>query len=228
MTINIISFLDINNVFFTVLGYDMSYIEFFGTLLNILSVYLVSKNKILNWPVGIIASVLFMFLFWQIQLYSDFTEQLYYIVTCFWGWSAWKNSSSNNLSGQNILKISNLEIKEKILFSGIVLIGTILLGLFMANIDKLLPTLFSVAATYVFLDAFTTVLSFLATYLLIKRKIESWYIWIFVDVIAVWLYYVKDVKFVALLYIVFLILATYGLLTWKKIMLQQKYDEQKI
>lgn len=206
----------------------MSYIEFFGTILNILAVYLVSKNKILNWPIGIVASVLFMFLFWQIQLYSDFAEQIYYIVTGFWGWAAWKSSATSGPTAGTDQKISFLELKEKLFFSEIVLLGTVALGLLMENIDKLFPTLFPVAATYVFLDAFTTVLSFVATYLLIKRKIESWYIWIFIDVIAIWLYYVKDVKFVALLYFVFLILATNGLFTWKKILQQQKYDEQKI
>jgi nicotinamide mononucleotide transporter len=85
---NIINILSIDNTFFTIIGYQMSYIEFFGTILNIWSVYLVSKNRVLNWPVGVVASILFLFLFWQIRLYSDFFEQIYYIATGIWGWIA--------------------------------------------------------------------------------------------------------------------------------------------
>lgn len=74
--INLIEqFLNIETTFFTILNYPMSYIEFFGTVLNILSVRLVARNKIRTRPIGIIAVSLFMILFFQIQLYSDMIEQ---------------------------------------------------------------------------------------------------------------------------------------------------------
>jgi nicotinamide mononucleotide transporter len=216
----IINFLSINNIFFSAFGYDMSYLEFFGTILNIVSVYLVSKNKILNWPIGIVASVLFMFLFWQIQLYSDFTEQIYYIITGFWGWFAWSTNRQVN-SNLNI-EISKIEKSEYLKYFSIVTVGSIFMGYFMTNIDKIFTFITLEPASYPYLDAFTTVLSFLATYLLIIRKIESWYIWIFVDVIAIWLYFVKGVVFVSLLYVVFLCLASFGLINWIKIYKTQK------
>lgn len=218
--------LNINNIFFTFLGYPMSYIEFFGTILNIWSVYLVSKNKILNWPVGVVASVLFMFLFWQIRLYSDALEQVYYIFTGVWGWIAWglykKSESTNKLS---ITYSSKFDIK---VYSLVILFGTFILGYFMSVADRLLPNIFTEVASYPYLDSFTTVLSFVATYMLIKRKIEAWYLWLIVDCIGIVLYYIKDVKFVSLLYIVFLILASNGLYSWWKIYYSElkklKYD----
>lgn len=93
---NIISFFNVNTTLFTVLGYQMSYIEFFGTILNLLSVYLVAKNKIWTWPIGNIAVVLFAILFFQIQLYSDFIEQIYFFITGFYGWWAWANLKKQN------------------------------------------------------------------------------------------------------------------------------------
>lgn len=74
--------------------------------------------------------------------------------------------------------------------------------------------MFPEPASYAYLDAATTVMSFAAQILLVQRFIENWYIWIVVDVIGVWLYYVKGVKFIAVLYFIFLILATKGLINW--------------
>ena len=82
-------FFNINTIIFTIFDYPMSYLEFFGTILNLLSVYLVAKNKIWTWPIGNIAVILFAVLFFQIQLYSDFMEQIYFFITGFYGWWGW-------------------------------------------------------------------------------------------------------------------------------------------
>lgn len=85
----ILNFLDINNIFFSIWGYDMSYLEFFGTLLNILSVWLIARKNILSWPVGNVAVILFGILFYQVQLYSDLLEQVFFFITGFYGWWIW-------------------------------------------------------------------------------------------------------------------------------------------
>ncbi len=216
---NIINFLDINNTFFTVIGYQMSYIEFIGTILNIWSVYLVSKNKSLNWPVGVVASLLFLFLFWQIQLYSDFLEQIYYVITGIWGWVAWTVGSSSDSSSE--LKVTSMSNSSKYLYALLVLILTACLGYFMSNISNFFPKILIEPASYPYLDALTTVLSFVATYFLIIKKVEAWSIWIVVDLIGIWLYFVKDVKFLSLLYVVFLVLAVKGLINWRSIISSQ-------
>jgi len=67
----------------------MSYLEFVGTLLNLWSVWLVTRNNILTWPVGNIGVIFFAVLFYQIRLYSDLIEQVYFLITGFYGWWAW-------------------------------------------------------------------------------------------------------------------------------------------
>jgi nicotinamide mononucleotide transporter len=84
----------------------------------------------------------------------------------------------------------------------------------MTNIHNLLPSLFSEPASYPFLDAFTTVMSFAAQLLMAHKRLESWVLWIVVDVIGIGLYWEKDVAFIALLYAVFLLLACRGLYDW--------------
>lgn len=211
------SFFDINNVFFVLWGYPMSYLEFFGTILNILTVWLCTKKNVWNWPISIVAVVLFGILFYQIQLYSDLLEQVFYLVTGFWGWWAWSMSSKkvggDGKDGGAISVLSRGQWGWVIVFLGL---GTIALGWFIANIHILFPTAFSEPASFPYLDAFTTVASFAAQVLLIFQKLENWYLWIMVDVIGVGLYFVKEVKFVAALYFLFFFLAVRGLLLWQK------------
>lgn len=210
-------FLDINNIFFTVLNYPMSYVEFFGTIFTGLSVYLAAKNKIISWPVGIVGVILYGFLFYQIQLYSDLIEQFYYFVTGFWGWWLWAHPGKEGLrTKNNQLKITNNSQKANVFYIILILIFSAALGLFISKINILLPELFQIQASYPYIDAGTTIMSFVANYLLMKRKIESWYLWIIVDVFGVWLYLVKGTVFLSLLYFAFLINAFYGYFGWKK------------
>jgi nicotinamide mononucleotide transporter len=221
-----LQFFDINTTLFVLMGYQMSYLEFFGTILNLLSVYLVAKNKILNWPVGIVAVVLYMFLFYQIRLYSDMMEQIYFLISGFFGWYMW-SSLARKKKKEKKLPISDLTKKGIIITAGIVVAGTIALGYVMQHIHLWIPSIFTEPASFPYLDAFTTVLSFVAQFLMAKRILTSWYLWITVDVIGIWLYFVKGVKFISLEYILFLIMASWGLYTWHRIRKDEIKEKRK-
>jgi nicotinamide mononucleotide transporter len=79
-----------------------------------------------------------------------------------------------------------------------------------------LPLYFKTEASYPYADSFVMTMSIVATILLAQKKIETWYLWIGVDIVCVFLFYKKGIVFLALEYFVFLGLATYGLLNWKK------------
>lgn len=210
-------FLDINTVFFTALDYPMSYVEFFGTMFTIWCVWLTAKAKILSWPVGIIGTLLYMFLFYQIGLYSDLFEQIYFLVTGFIGWWIWlrpRTEESTDLQKQ--LKIGTNTPKVNLVYICIVGIGTFVLTYLAINLDNWFPKYFQEPASFPFLDAFTTSMSFVAQWLLAKKKVESWVLWIIVDIVGIWLYWVKGVKFISLEYLLFLLIATKGLLDWRR------------
>jgi nicotinamide mononucleotide transporter len=195
----------------------MSYIELFGTIFTGWSVYLAAKNKIISWPIGIVGVVLYMFLFFQIQLYADLIEQIYYLVTGFYGWWLWSHpKNTEEKDGKNELRISENSRTETIVSWLVIILGTVLLGNFISNIDSIFPAFFTEPASYPYLDTFTTVLSFVANYLLMKRKLDCWYMWIIVDVIGVWLYYVKGTPLLSILYFAFLINAVVGQIKWRK------------
>lgn len=213
--------------FFTVMGYPMSYIEFFGTALNLLCVWLVAKNKILNWPIGIVAVTLFFILFYEIRLYSDMVEQAYFFVTGFWGWYMWsRRKKTKDSDDKGELQVTAGRALEIGLAAATVVIGTVSMGMLMSRVHLLLPSVFQAPADYPYLDALTTVMSFVATVLMVRRKYECWYLWIFVDFIGVWLYWVKGVKFIAIEYLIFLGLASYGLYKWHIILTERRKYEK--
>ncbi len=219
--------LSVNTILFTFLGYQMSYIEFFGTIFNVWCVWLVAKNNILTWPVGIVGIVLFLFLFWQIRLYSDFIEQIYYFVMSIYGWWMWTNpGKTRKAEKENELKISRSSKNVGIAYFVAILIATAVMGYIMSNIDVYFPQYFPEPASLPYPDAFTTVMSFAATILMAKKKIECWYLWVLVDIIGIALYFEKDVVFISILYVAFLMLAVKGYLNWKKEI--QNYEKEEL
>lgn len=207
-------YLDANTVMFTFIGYPMSYIEFFGTIFNLWCVWLVARNNIWTWPIGIVGIVLFGALFYQIQLYSDLFEQAYFLVTSFYGWAVWLKIRER-VKKDETRDVRYTGIRTKTVYAGVIVLLTVGFAYGASHLHLWFPTLFPEPASYPWLDAFTTVMSFAATILMAHKFIECWWLWISVDIIGIGLYYVKDVKLVSLLYLIFLILATRGLLNWR-------------
>lgn len=212
----IVSLLDINKTFFTFLDYPMSYVEFFGTIFTIWCVWLTVKAKVLSWPIGIIGSILYLFLFYQIQLYSDLFEQVYFLITGFIGWWVWLHPNKTEEGKNKELRISRNSINDNIFWIVVISAGTALLTYVTSNLHVWLPEYFPEKASYPLADAFTTVMSFTAQWLLAKKKIENWVLWIIVDAIGIWLYWFKGVKFISIEYMIFFVLASKGLLDWTK------------
>jgi nicotinamide mononucleotide transporter len=202
----------VETVFFTVLGYPMSYIEFFGTILYLWSVWLMARGRILTWPVGIVSVLLYMLLFYQIRLYSDTIEQVYYLGASAYGWRRWTARGSGGQGRASDMKFSSTA--AMLTAAGITLCLSIAVGGLMKEMHLLLPALFPEEASFPYVDAATTIMSFTAMLLMVFKRTESWIYWIVVDVIGIRLYYLKDVRFVSLLYVVLLGMAVSGLFMW--------------
>jgi len=206
----------VHNMFFTVLGYPMSYIELSATLLITVYVLLITRKIVWAWPLGIFTFSLFAVLFYQVRLYSDFFEQFYYIGNCFYGWYVWLAARKKAQEGGKELAVSYTSGKWRLIACAIIIIGGTAAGFAMSRIHTWLPALFPQPAFYPYIDATATVMGFVAAGLMTHRKIEAWILWLCVNSICIGLYYARDVKFVAILYIFFLALAVNGLITWTK------------
>ncbi|MCL2281944.1 MAG: nicotinamide riboside transporter PnuC [Fibromonadales bacterium] len=206
------SLFSIDTIFLNIGDYPLSYIEFAGTVLYFLSVCLLSRKNIITWPAGILSVILYFMLFYQIQLYSDMLEQIYYFIICIIGWITWHKRKSESTDIQ-----TSWSDKKGIWLSILVVcVATGALSFCTCNFHNWFPVIFPEAASFPVLDASTTVMSFVAMYLVTIRRNEGWVYWIIVDIVAIWLYWVKDVHFISVQYVFLFGMAVYGLLNWKK------------
>lgn len=209
-------FFSIDFIFFEVWGYPMSYLEFFGTLAGGVAVWLAARANIWSWPLGLINVTLFFFLFFQVQLYPDMFLQVFFFVTNLMGWWRWSHPKPEEEDRKHELRISFMPAIQLILFSTIGLVCTLLMGNLASRLHEWLPEIFSRPSAFPYLDSFVTVMSIVATFLMIQKKIECWAIWILVDLVATALYFSKGIKFVGIEYLAFCFIAAFGLWRWHK------------
>jgi nicotinamide mononucleotide transporter len=205
---------DIHHIFFTVLGYDMSYLEFYAVMAGLVAVILSARAHIWSWPVGIINVFLSAFFYYQIQLYPDMFLQVFFFVTNIIGWWRWAHPKHGEEDKKNELRVSFMRWKQFLLLSALGIVGTLIIGLMASQLHEWLPSLFSLPSAYPYADSFILVMSIVTTFFMIQKKIECWIIWIVIDVFASYLYYIKGANFFSLEYLIFTGLASYGLWSW--------------
>lgn len=199
-------------ILFHIGDYPLSLIELVGTIFGLLSVWWAARANILTWPAGILNEIGFFVLFYQVQLYADMLLQVFFFVVTIYGWQKWRAQKDNQP-----LAITRLSQQWRGYYLLFLIIGTILLGYFNSQFHILWPSIFPEPAAYPYPDAFTTMASVLATFLLANKKWEAWLFWVIIDVICIILYFKKGIYVVAWEYVVFLVIASFGLYQWYRV-----------
>lgn len=187
----------------------MDPVELAGFVLSLAMVYCNIKEIHWGWPLAILSSALYGLVFWNSQLYGEASLQLMFILGAFWGWHQWrKGTQSNNPEMQNasalqISQLSRVELKQT---AAATLLAWPVLAYFLNRYTD------SDVAIW---DALVTSLSLLGQYLLAKKKIENWWVWLVVNIITVGLMLMKSLWLTALLYVLFAILSYIGLKAWR-------------
>ncbi|MDP1815947.1 MAG: nicotinamide riboside transporter PnuC [Leadbetterella sp.] len=207
---------DIKNIFFAIWGYEMSHLEFWATISGALAVWLSVKENVWSWILGLVNVVLASIMFYQIQLYPDMFLQGFFFVTNIIGFWWWKFPKIENANQKNELRITKLEPKTSAILTFGGLIATYLMGTFSKNLHEIFPNLFSLPSAFPYVDSFTTVMSIIATFMLMKKKVEAWWMWLVIDIISTYMYFAKDVKLYSILYFIFCIIAVFGALEWTR------------
>lgn len=182
-----------------------NYIELLGTVFGLLYILLSIKQNIWCWPAGLITSALYIYVFFATKFYADMSLQVYYLFVSIYGWYHWMYGAKNNKN--DALKISKTNKKTAL----ILLLITILLFSFISYVlinhtDSTIP----------YWDSFTTAASIVATWMLARKMIEHWLIWIVVDTVSLALYIYKGLYPTVILFAVYTILAILGYIEWKQ------------
>lgn len=193
---------------FTAFGVGTTWAEVLGFGTGFVNVYLLVRQHILNWPVGILNVILLMVVFWQYGLFADAGLQIVYVVLGFYGWWLWRYGGERRTE----LTVRSTSRGEWIALAVAGILLTAALWLFLDRLTE---------STVPLADAITTALSLMATYGQSRKLVESWWLWIAADLIYIPLYAYKDLWLTALLYIAFLTLCVFGLRAWRSAQQQQ-------
>jgi len=182
------------------------YIEVLGVITSLIYLYFSVRQIIWLWPFGIISSALFIWIFLNSKFYADMGLQVYYLGISIYGWIYWVRGSTKG-GVQTYLKVSRItgSLAWKLLGIGLVLlIGIVAILKFLTDSD--VP----------WGDGFTTAASIVATWMLARKILEHWLIWIIVDLVAASLYFYKGLYPSTFLYIIYAVIAVLGYSQWKK------------
>jgi len=181
-----------------------------GLLSGLLCVWLLIRENILTFPIGLIYAVVTVVVMANNRLYADVLLNFYYVLMNAYGWYFWLFGARHRRAEANLL-VAWLPRGRWPLLVSVIGIGTLVMGgYFYAYTDADLP----------FPDSFTTVTSFVAMWMSARKYIESWVLWLVVNVISVVLYVYKasgdpGLYYYALLYAVYIWMAAVGWRAWR-------------
>lgn len=194
------SFSDFTNQWFEMISNPL---ELGGAVTGFLCVWLAAKENIWNWPIGLISVALYAVLFYQSALYSDALLQIIFAIFQIYGWRNWFHKKKIN----SITTISNDQLLKSLAFL------IFLWAAWYFVLIKIKPN-----ASLPLWDSLTTCISLIAIYLQAKKKIENWIFWVVADIIYIPMYIQKNLFLTATLYALFLGLAAYGYIQWRRIL----------
>ena len=181
----------------------MSWLEWVAAGLGVINVALVVRRSVWNYPFGLAMVALYFFVFFEARLYSDALLQIFFFVVQIYGWLNWVQA--RGASGEVPVGVLTWPVRA------VWIVGTALAslawGLGMAH--------FTNAAAPI-VDAFIAGTSIAAQILMAQRKIENWIAWILVDIVAIGLYFSRDLYPTSALYLLFLLLSIAGLIGWRR------------
>jgi nicotinamide mononucleotide transporter len=174
-----------------------------GVVFGILSVWLTTRENVWCWPTGLVTVSLYIVVFWQAKLYADMGLQVVYVALCLYGWYEWLHGGP----GHGALGVSRTPRTAGLAFAAGGTVFAIVLGAALrGQTDAALP----------YLDSTTTSFSLVAQWMQTRKWLETWVVWIAVDVVYVGMYVYKQLNPTAVLYVIYLALAVMGRRAWMK------------
>ena len=183
-----------------------NWVEIAGAVLSVIYLYLSIREKSALWIFGFISSLLYIFVFFESKLYADMSLSFYYLGVSIFGWITWQQKTTQLQDTK--LHITRISGKKQLL--------QYVLGTLIAYLAYYLILQYLTDSTIPAADSVVGALSVIDTWMLAKKKIENWLIWIVVDAFAAGLYFYKELYPTAILFVIYTVMAVVGYKQWKK------------
>jgi nicotinamide mononucleotide transporter len=180
----------------------MNWLEPLAVATGIISVYLSVRQNIWSWPTALVNVTLYFFVFREANLYADMGLQVFYFVLSVYGWYEWLYGGEKRTE----LKVSRITPR----------VAGILLAITVAGVAALDAVLRHTPDTVPFLDSVTSTASIVGQWMMTRKILENWIVWIGVNVLSIGMYVYKGLDQTAGLYAGFLVLAIMGYIKWRR------------
>jgi nicotinamide mononucleotide transporter len=182
------------------------YLEIIAVILGLAYLFFLIKEHIICWLFGVLGSLASIILFYRTDLYSESILYVYYVIIGVYGFLHWKKSSKKS----KVFQITDYSV---ITYLKMIVLGEVLSLLLGFSFEKF------TGASMPYLDAHTTIFSFIASYLEVKKKLGAWVFWIVINAVTIILYLKKDLNLYTGLTLVYLVFSFIGYFQWKKKMI---------
>ena len=176
-------------------------IEIIAVLFSLLSVFFSIKQNVLTWSFGLIGVIAYFIIFYETKLYAEATLQVFFVVQMAYGWFLW-NKPKEEIKVRTIMP--NFEFLNQIVS---IVVMSFIVYLLLGKVG---------GSKHPILDATSSVLSLFANFYLAKKIIESWFLWMLVNLILIYVFFIESLYLSSGLYFVFLIMSFSGYSSWKK------------
>ncbi len=178
-----------------------SLLELIAVVLAIAYLLLAVRQHIACWYAAFISTAIFLYVFWQVNLYMESGLQIYYLGMAVYGWWAWQRGRSEGKPG---LTISTWSLRQHLIVIGIVVVATFVSGTLLSGTEQRLG----------YLDSFTTWGAVVATFMVTRKVLENWLYWIVIDSASLYLYFDRELYFTMILFLVYLVIIFFGFRNW--------------
>jgi nicotinamide mononucleotide transporter len=192
----------------------LNWFELTAAFLGVIGIFLQIKQNPLYWLVSLVMVSMYIWVYFESGFYADMSFQVYYFVISVYGWIFWMFGKNKQVGNQAQKEVPVISLNTKSL------VYSLLFGLLLFIVTYFILKQFT-NSTIPLGDAFTTSLSFIATWLLARKILENWLLWIVVDAVSIGLYIYKGLYPTAVLFLFLTVMAFVGYFTWKKDMLKQ-------
>jgi len=191
--------------------FNITGLEWLAMLLSLAYVILAARGSLWCWPAAFISTALYSYIFYEYLLLMDSALNAYYLIMAVYGYWAWRKNTNNELATnktkqEQSFTVVSWQMSWHLKACAILAVISMGWGYFMANYTP---------ADFPYLDTFTTIYAVFATYLITQKVLENWIYWIVIDFVSIYLYLQKALYPTTLLFIIFVVIATYGYFKWR-------------
>jgi nicotinamide mononucleotide transporter len=211
----------LNYTLFAIWDYPLSVLELIAVLTGFASVLLASKVWSVNFLFGMVNSIAYFLLYFRYRLYSVMLLQIVYFCFSVYGYYHWRHPKQEEADQNREQKIQRFSFRKLLKYLILIVVSGLMWGWCIIHFQARFPEYFDPPA-YPWLDAVLTMGSVFAQYLLSRKVLDNWYLWIVIDGISTVLYACMGMMFTSVLFGVFTIIAIRAQYEWRKT--YEKYE----